>query len=81
MDIKTEIMKLKEEISELEIGIKKKDIDNIIEELADCFVALLNLKKEIQKKYNFKNDELTYMMLYKEQRTNRRIEEGYYEKQ
>ena len=80
MTIEMEITKLGEEVEELQLAVDNKDIDNIVEEIADCYLALDNAKELLQKKYKFDNSEISTMKQYKNARTNRRFREGYYGK-
>lgn len=78
MTINKQVAKCNEEITELTQAVVKKDLDNIVEELADCFVALERLKMMLQEEYHFDELEFLHMKLYKVARTERRIKEGYY---
>lgn len=77
--LEAQIKKVREEVNELEKAIRQKNIDCIVEECADCFVSMENLKKMLQEQYAFSNEELGYMEMYKKARTNRRMQEGYYD--
>lgn len=73
-----QLKKVREEVDGLEKAIRQKNIDCIVEECADCFVSMENLKEMLQGEYAFSNEELGYMEMYKKARTNRRMQEGYY---
>lgn len=75
----TQIEKIKEEVEELEKAIGQKNVDCIVEECADCFVSMENLKDMLQRDYGFSDEELGYMEMYKKARTSRRMQEGYYD--
>ena len=77
--LEAQIKKVREEVDELEKAIKQKNIDCIVEECADCFVSMENLKDMLQEQYAFSNEELGYMEMYKKARTSRRMQEGYYD--
>lgn len=81
MTVKMELTKLEEEVQELMDAVDNKDIDNIVEELSDCYLTLDHLKDLLQKQYKFDNAEISTMKQYKQARTTRRFKEGYYEKQ
>lgn len=67
--------KLQEEIFELQETIIKNDsLDNIKEELADCFVVL----NQIKEYYNIQDEELRKVMNEKVERTITRIKNKYY---
>lgn len=80
MTIEMELTKLAEEVNELLDAVDEKDVDHIVEELADCYLALDNTKDLLQKKYKFENSEISTMKQYKQARTSRRFKEGYYGK-
>ena len=80
MTIEMEISKLLEEVKELKQAVGNGNIDCIVEELADVYVALGNSKEVLQNEYKFSNAELSTMQEYKKARTARRFKEGYYGK-
>lgn len=85
-DIENQQRKLAEEVWELNDAItrseiandyeenRKKYLDHIKEEIADCFVILFGIKEF----YNFSNEEIRDLMNYKINRTLNRIDDRYY---
>lgn len=83
MTIEMELDKLLEEVKELKQAYKcfnYTQVDSIVEELADCYVALKHTRDLLQEQFKFSNEELTKMQEYKRARTERRFKEGYYGK-
>ena len=71
-----QVSKLLEEVGEFIETVINEDKENMIQEIADCFVML----KQFQYYYGITDEEIEEVMKYKVERTIKRMENEYYEK-
>lgn len=73
--LKTQLIKLNEEIGELIIAVFSNNYDEIVEELADTNVLL----HQIRENFDISQEEIEEVENKKIDRTLKRIDDGYYQ--